>query len=149
MFGWFGKVSFVPFSKVSTFAEELKGGRLMGSRCTACGQVTFPPRADCGECGSDAYELSEYSGRGKLYTHTRIVAPPAGFEDVAPYTIGVVNLEEGGRLLAWIGETLADEPLVMEMPVQVVPRLFEELEEIRVHYTIERPGTSWQKAPRL
>ena len=34
------------------------------------------------------------------------------------------------------------------MEVQVVPRLFEELEEIRVYYTLEKPGTSWGKTPQ-
>ena len=32
------------------------------------------------------------------------------------------------------------------MPVQVVPRIFEELEEIKVYYTLEKPGTTWVKA---
>jgi len=31
------------------------------------------------------------------------------------------------------------------MPVQVVPRMFEELEEIKVYYTLEKPGTTWVK----
>ena len=35
MFGWFGKVSFVPYSKVQDFALHLKDGRLMGSRWLA------------------------------------------------------------------------------------------------------------------
>ncbi len=33
------------------------------------------------------------------------------------------------------------------MPVQVVPRLFEEERAIKVYYTVERPGTTWGKAP--
>jgi hypothetical protein len=57
----------------------------------------------------------------------------------------VVDLEEGGRLLAWIGDTIED--VEIGMPVQVVPRIFEEVEEIRVYYTVEQPGTTWGKAP--
>jgi hypothetical protein len=34
------------------------------------------------------------------------------------------------------------------MPVQVVPRIFEEVEDIRVYYTVEKPGTTWGKAPQ-
>lgn len=149
MFGWFGKVSFVPYSKVSAFAVHLKDGRLMGSRCTACGYTTFPPRADCPECMSDDFSFHEYSGRGRLYSHTRIDAAPAGFEDLGAYTIAVVDLEEGGRLLAWLGDSLPAESIVMDMPVQVVPRLFEEQPDIRVHYTVEAPGTTWHKAPAV
>ncbi|MCU0692866.1 MAG: Zn-ribbon domain-containing OB-fold protein [Polyangiaceae bacterium] len=149
MFGWFGKVSFVPYSKVQEFAVHLKDGRLMGTRCKTCGLHSFPPRSDCPACMGDAFEFRELSGRGTLYTYTRIDAAPSGFEDVAPYTIAVVDLEEGGRLLGWLGETIPEQQLAIGMQVQVIPRLFEEIEEIRVHYTVERPGTTWGKAPRL
>ena len=36
-----------------------------------------------------------------------IDAAPAGFEDETPFTVGVVDLTETGRLLAWFGETIA------------------------------------------
>ena len=87
MFGWFGKVSFVPYSKVQDFAVHLKDGRLMGSRCKGCGFRTFPPRADCPECMSADFEFHEYGGEGTLYTYTRIDAAPTGFDDEVPYTI--------------------------------------------------------------
>ena len=45
MFKWFGKVNFTPYTKVSDFAQHLRDGRLMGSRCKRCGAVSFPPRA--------------------------------------------------------------------------------------------------------
>lgn len=146
MFSWFGKVSYVPHTKVSGFAGHLKDGRIMASRCTACGAVSFPPRADCASCLGGEFEFTELSGRGKVVTFTRIDAAPAGFEDVVPYTLGVVDLEETGRLLAWFGESIPEDAIRIGMDVQVVPRLFEELEEIKVHYTLERPGTRWGKA---
>ncbi len=43
MFKWFGKVNFVPYTKVGEFAEHLKNGKLMGTKCLKCGTVTFPP----------------------------------------------------------------------------------------------------------
>ena len=147
MFSWFGKVSFVPYSKVSDFAVHLKDGRLMGSVCSDCGFASFPPRADCPECLSGSFAFSERSGRGSIHTYSTIAAAPTGFDDEVPYTVAVVDLEEGGRLLAWIGETIPDDEVVIGMEVQVVPRIFEELEEIRVFYTVERPGTTWGKAP--
>ena len=33
-----------------------------------------------------------------------------------------------------------------DMDLQVVPRVFEELEEIKVYYSLEKPGTMWSKA---
>jgi uncharacterized OB-fold protein len=147
MFSWFGKVSFVPYSKVSDFAVHLKDGRLMGSVCSDCGFASFPPRADCPECLSGSFEFSERSGRGTIYTYSTIAAAPTGFDDEVPYTVAVVDLEEGGRLLGWIGETIPDDEAAIGMEIQVVPRIFEELEEIKVFYTIERPGTTWGKVP--
>jgi uncharacterized OB-fold protein len=146
VFNWFGKVSYCPHTKVAGFARHLKDGRLMASRCEACGHVSFPPRADCSECRHDGFAFEELSGEGLVVTFTRIDAAPAGFEDVTPFTVGVIDLKETGRLLAWFGETIAEEEIRIGMPVQVVPRIFEESEQIKVHYTLERPGTTWVKS---
>lgn len=142
MFEWFGLVNYCPHTKVAGFARHLKEGRLMGSRCDACGRTCFPPRADCPVCRSDSFSFAEYGGGGTLATFTRIAAAPAGFEARVPFTIGVVDLDEGGRLLAWCGRTLDEASLAIGQRVQVVPRLFEECEAIKVHYTLEAPGTS-------
>ena len=147
MFSWFGKVSYCPHTKVSEFADLLKTGRIVGSRCVKCGFESFPPRADCPKCLSGEFALEEVTGRGTLVTWTRIEAAPAGFEDVAPYTIGVADLEKTGRVLAWFGESIPEEAIRIGMDVQVVPRIFEELEEIKVYYTLETPGTTWFKEP--
>jgi hypothetical protein len=146
MFKWFGKVNYTPYTKVSDFAQHLKDGRLMASRCTNCGTTSFPPRADCEECLSDDFEFFEVSGRAELHTFTKIVAAPTGFEDVAPYLVGLVDLEEGGRALAWFGDTIDEDEVEIGMELQVVPRIFEESEEIKVYYSLEKPGTTWTKA---
>jgi uncharacterized OB-fold protein len=93
------------------------------------------------------FEYKEYSGRGRVLTHTLISAAPTGFEKEVPYTLVVVELEGGGRLLGWLGESIAASDLAIDMEVQVVPRLFEEIEPIKVYYTIEKAGSTWSKAP--
>jgi uncharacterized OB-fold protein len=145
MFEWFGKVSFCPSTKVDAFAQYLKDGRIMGSRCKGCGRTSYPPVADCPKCLSGDFEWMEMSGRGTVMTLTKITAAPAGFEDEVPFTIGVVDLEETGRCLAWFGRTIPEEEIRIGLPVQVVPRIFEEIPEIKVYYTLERPGTTWTK----
>ncbi len=45
-----------------------------------------------------------------------------------------------------IGVTI--EEVKIGMPVQVVPRIFEEIVDIRVYDPADQPGTSWGKAPR-
>ena len=145
MFEWFGKVNFCPHTKVDGFAAHLRAGRLMGATCTSCGHLSFPPRADCPACLHDDFEFTEMSGKGSVTTFTTIAAAPAGFEDQAPFHLGVVDLIEGGRLLASFGDTIDPAEVAIDMPVQVVPRLFEESENIKVHYTLEKSGTTWVK----
>ena len=147
MFKWFGKVNFSPYTKVTEFAQHLKDGYLMASRCKECGAISFPPRADCVECMSPDFEFFEISGKGTLHTFTRIVAAPTGFEDVVPYTVGVVDLEPAGtgRLLAWVGESFDEDEIEIGMEVQVVPQIFDETEEIKVYYSLEKPDTTWSK----
>lgn len=146
MFKWFGVVNFTPCTRVSEFATHLKDGRIMASRCRACGARSFPPRADCDACMGREFELAEISGSGTLHTFTTIVAAPTGFERHAPYTLGVVDLEAGGRALAWLGDTVARGEIAIGMKLQLVPRIQEDVEEIRVFYTLERPHTAWSKA---
>jgi uncharacterized OB-fold protein len=145
VFEWFGLVSYAPHTKVAAFARHLKDGRLMASRCEACGHLAFPPRADCPACLADRFAFTELSGAGTLVTYTRIDAAPAGFEEFAPFVVGVVDLAETGRLLAWFGESVPGDEIAIGMPLQVVPRIFEELEPIKVYYSLERPGTTWAK----
>ena len=95
---------------------------------------------------SGDFEFVEMSGKGTVNTYTKIVAAPTGFDELAPYIIGVVDLVEGGRALAWFGETIPEQDVKIGMSVQIVPRIFEEMEEIKVYYSLERPGTTWSKA---
>ena len=140
MFKWFGVVNLSPCTRVSGFAEQLRAGKLMASRCRSCGQQAFPPRADCERCLAPDFEWVEISGRGRLLTWSRIDAAPAGFEAHAPYVVAVVELADGGRALAWLGGSLTEDDLRMDMELTLVPRLHEDIEEIRVDYVLERPG---------
>ncbi len=148
MFRWFGYVSHVSATKVAGFAAHLKDGRIMASRCLACGARAFPPRADCERCRGGRFEFVELSGRGVLHTFTTIAAAPTGFEDRTPYTLGVVDLEEGGRALAEFGAGFSADDIRIGLAVQLVPRLVEESEDIHVIYTIERAGATWSRAER-
>jgi len=145
MFKWFGKVNFSPYTKVTEFANHLKDGHLMGSKCKQCGRESFPPRADCSACLSGDFEFTELSGQATLVSHTTIHAAPTGFEDVVPYTIGVVDLKETGRLLAWFGDSISGDDIEIGMKLQVVPQIFDNLPEIKVYYSLEKPGTTWSK----
>ena len=127
-FDEFGLISFVPFTKVAEFTNYLNDNKLMGRHCKKCNAIYFPPRAECVKCLAPEEDLEwiAYSGRGKLLTYTRIHAAPTGFENIAPYTIGVVDLEEGGRLLAMFEHPPENESEIkMDGDVKVVPKIME------------------------
>lgn len=146
MFESFGKVNYCQHTKVDGFAEHLQAGRLMGSSCAACGQFSFPPRADCPTCRHDEFNFNELDGQGTVVTYTTIGAAPAGFEDEAPFVLGVIDLAEGGRLLAKFGESINPEEININMEVQVVPNTRKENKSVKVSYTLEKPGTTWNNS---
>jgi len=135
----FGKVNFTPYTKVSHFAQELREDRIVGTKCKKCGETYFPPRADCTNCMSNEMEWRNYNGKGKLATFTTIHAAPTGFDDMAPYTIGVLDLDEGGRLLAWVDkDNVKEEELKIGMELKAVPMIMEEIEELKVIYILRK-----------
>jgi uncharacterized protein len=145
MFHWFGLVNYTPYTRVADFADWLKDGHLVGSRCLGCGEESFPPRADCAACMGRGFDFVAVSGRGVLHSFTTIVAAPSGFQAQAPYTLGLVDLEEGGRALAAFGETVDAATIAIGMRLQLVPVIQEDSEEIKVLYRLERPGTEWSR----
>ena len=49
--------------------------------------------------------------------------------------------------LHMFGETIPEDDIAIGMEVQMVPRIFEETEDIKVYYSLEQPGTTWSQAP--
>ena len=76
--------------------------RLEAGKCKKCGHINFPARLICPECGTKEFETIRLGGRGKLETFTVIHTAPDGFADLAPYAVGIVQLEEGVKILAQI-----------------------------------------------
>ena len=70
-------------------------GRIMGSRCGACGDVSLPPRPVCKECGSVELDWEEFEGRGEVRAFSVINVPLSRMEGRSPYTVGVVRLDDG------------------------------------------------------
>jgi uncharacterized OB-fold protein len=95
--------------------------RLEGSACRACGARAFPPRAVCGACRSADQAPAAFSGRGRLYSFTRIAQPPRGFASVAPYAVGMVRLDEGPLVTAQLADADGVD-LRVDMEVEMVTR---------------------------
>lgn len=81
------------------FWEGCAKGQLLIQRCTACATLRHPPAPVCIACHSFDWDTVQASGRGTLYSFVVMhypVVPP--FEH--PNPIGLVELEEGTRLIA-------------------------------------------------
>lgn len=107
--------------------EKLLGeDKLMGCRCKGCGAQYVPPRSICPACYASDMEWVQMSGKGKLaaFTCIRVVPPNMqvwGFNREKPYCSGVVELAEGGRVVAMIDSVDVDKPdtIKVGMPLAV------------------------------
>lgn len=97
-------------SFTETFRQGLEAGKFMTTRCAVCGKLTFPPKQYCPDCWSGDMKWTELTGRGILYARTTIHAAATQFRDEVPYSVGIVDLEEGIRLVTG----LIDDPVRME-----------------------------------
>ena len=77
------------------YNEALKKDKLLGLKCQECGVVTVPPKMACRKCTSTDTEVVELKGRGKIQTFTIVNVAPEGRESEVPYTIVMVELDEG------------------------------------------------------
>jgi uncharacterized protein len=98
---------------------------LVGEVCPHCSVKIFPPRDICPECGKEAKDLFQFSGRGEVYSFTTIYEPPSGFEETTPYTVALIKLEEGPILTAQLTD-LGDTPVEIGMPVEMITRRLRE-----------------------
>jgi len=76
--------------------------RLLGSRCRSCGRIYHPKRPICPNCGSRDLEEVALSGRGRLLARTVIRRAPSDLDEYKPYVVGLVELEDGTRILTQI-----------------------------------------------
>ncbi len=88
--------------------EGARAHRLLIQHCTSCGTLRHPPLPACATCGSLEWDTVEASGRGTLYSYVVVHYPQvAAFE--YPLPIGLVELEEGTRVVANLGGVAPDD----------------------------------------
>lgn len=91
----------VPDADSQPFWDGAERGELRIQRCDDCGEHVFYPRAVCPRCGGDRLDWVTARGEGTVHSFTVVHrAAPVGFADAVPYTVGLVDLDEGVRLMA-------------------------------------------------
>lgn len=102
------------------FWDGCDEGKFLVPRCRACAATRWPPGPMCPECQSQDTEWIESSGRGKVYTWVVATHPvDPVLADQVPYVVGMIELEEGVRV---VGNVEGCDPgeVTAEMPVELV-----------------------------
>lgn len=81
------------------FFTAAREGRLEVQRCTDCRTLRHPPGPACPACRSFAWDTVESTRRATLHSWT-VVHHPQDPAFTYPLAVGLVDLEEGTRLVA-------------------------------------------------
>ncbi|HLN05266.1 MAG TPA: MaoC family dehydratase N-terminal domain-containing protein [Acidimicrobiales bacterium] len=102
------------------FFEGLQRGVVLIQRCEGCDSLRHPPGPCCPKCGSFDWDAVAASGRGTLHSYVVVHRPQVpGF--VCPYVVGLVDLEEGTRLVAELrGVDPADVRIGADLVAEVI-----------------------------
>ncbi|MBZ9570468.1 Zn-ribbon domain-containing OB-fold protein [Methanobrevibacter sp. TMH8] len=99
---------------------------LIGSKCTNCDGVYFPPRVICPKCRRKGnIENIQFSGKGKIHSFSIVETPTDDFKTIAPYAVAIIELEEGAKLTSQLVECDLDEIEIGD-PVEMVFRKIRE-----------------------
>ena len=108
-----------PTPETRHFWEGAARGELLLQKDNDTGEVYFPPRPFTPGTGNTNVSVFKASGRGRLYSYVIHQRPAPGF--TPPYSIAVVELEEGPRMMTnIIGVPQTPEALQLDMKVKAV-----------------------------
>ncbi len=92
-----------PEPDTEAFWAATAGHRLTYQVCGNCGQIVFYPRRHCTGCTGGDLEQRDSAGRGTVYSFTVIRQHRQPFFRArVPYVVGLIDLDEGFRMLAEI-----------------------------------------------
>lgn len=89
----------VPGPVSAPYWDGCREGRLLFQRCRECTAPTHTPAMLCSVCSSRELVWEQSSGRGVIYSWTRVWRPVTPAFEV-PYVPLVVTMEEGWWMLA-------------------------------------------------
>jgi uncharacterized OB-fold protein len=78
--------------------------RLLGSRCRRCRRYAFPRGEVCPYCSAEECDPAELGPDGSLWLFTSVLRPPPGYRGGVPFGFGIVELDEGLRVVTRLTE---------------------------------------------
>jgi len=103
---------------IESFYKSVSERKLMAAKCGKCGTLLLPPKPVCPKCFSTAFTWVELKGKGRLLSYTVIHISPKQFESMAPYVVGIVELEDGPHLPGMIRD-VGPEKIEVGMDLKV------------------------------
>lgn len=76
---------------------EVRGERVIGARCSACGYPTAPPAPWCPACQSRDLQAAEFGPGGTVWSSTLLHIPVGRWKP--PYALAYIDLDDGPRVL--------------------------------------------------
>src|SRR6266849_1841363 len=92
----------IPVSRTHEFWDALREGRFVTTKCSKCGNVSFPPQADCPKCMNNGFVLVDVGREATLLTFTQVKVTPASFAASEPYIIAIGEFPGSLKVLAWL-----------------------------------------------
>jgi len=113
-----GRIIPTPTPETQHYWDGTKQGELRIQNCNSCSENYFPPRPFCPKCGSRDVKVVKASGKGKLYSYIINHLPSPGY--TPPFTVAIVELDEGVRLMTNLLEVEPDPAKIeLDMPLEV------------------------------
>lgn len=111
---------------VRTWRHIQQRYNLIGSKCTNCDGVYFPPRVICPKCRRKGnIENIQFKGKGKIHSFSIVETPTDDFKTIAPYVVAIIELEEGTKLTSQLVDCDSNEIEIGD-PVEMVFRKIRE-----------------------
>jgi uncharacterized OB-fold protein len=108
------------------FWKGCQQGRFIIQRCRFCAKLRWPPGPMCPECQSMEWDELDASGFGSLYSWVVVThATHPALVDQVPYNVGLIELDEGIRVVG----NVVDLPSAQLKPGLRVVMVFEENDE--------------------
>ncbi|MCS4538400.1 MAG: Zn-ribbon domain-containing OB-fold protein [Thaumarchaeota archaeon] len=94
---------------IAYWRERNRYYRILGSKCKECSAEFFPPVYKCRKCNSEKLAEQEMPKEGKVMAYTLSRDIITGFEDQEPMIIGLIELQNGVKMVAQIADASADQ----------------------------------------
>jgi uncharacterized OB-fold protein len=89
--------------EAAVFWRAVQQGEVALRYCPTCRRHLHPRRSACPHCWGGSLEWRQARGTGAVYSFSTVHrAPYPEFEPLVPYTVGMVELDEGVHLFARI-----------------------------------------------